>query len=208
MPTLLRLLVTIAACFVLAACDEKSVNPLSDPAKAQADPGVAGIWQVVMEANKPPKEVQILHFVPRNDNWSDIVVVVHDGTGTDRVTQGYRMFPTILGKHRFMNVVSTDNPMGKAPRQPGEYNFLRYELSGRDTLKVWTMNSKWALRTVTDGRLRGTVDRSFVTTVKLIDSSENLASVVQESDPIQSFDGELFTLRRVIPPFLPNAYTK
>ena len=55
---------------ILSACVPESVHPLSDPTQAKVDVRLVGLWSARMD-----KEDAFLHFIPRSDGWTEIVMV-------------------------------------------------------------------------------------------------------------------------------------
>lgn len=192
MPAFLRLLAIVATCLTLAACEDASVNPLSDLSKAQADQALTGFWQMVEDGDsKTGKDVQIIQFVSQKEDWSGIIWTEYDGKA-----KTYRMFPTKLGQFSFMNVV----PIGKFGEmeleQPQPYRLIRYEISDSDTLKLWLIDHDWAHKAIKEGTLKGTMSPRDDDVI-LFDSTENLARVVLEMNPVKVFNKSLMTLKRL-----------
>jgi hypothetical protein len=131
------------------------VNPLSDPAKAEIDKDLTGIWY--SPADKKSGE-GYLAFLP-DTGMTDVILA---GSLGDLMT--FRMFPTIVGERRFMNArfwipqAYLDNLKVEAPFKPGNYILAEYLFPEKDVLEIWLLTSDMTDKAIDQGILKGTKD--------------------------------------------------
>jgi len=183
-------------CLLLASCVTVSVNPLSSPDTAQVDPRLVGNWQA-------KKNHDLFQFTITKGAWMHVKITSENvGDKPD----AYDLFPTVIGKNTFLNVV--DNGKDDQGNPTKGYYFLRYKVSGDHVLHMWMISPDTAAAAVRSGKLQGLIkeDNSPIMGVKpthpdinvtFQDTTANLVAFIQKSDLDDLFSEKMETLYRV-----------
>lgn len=175
----------------LSACIPDSINPLGDPAKAEADPKLSGKWTGMMNG-----EPATLTVTPKEGAALELRVETEGGEGkTDWVLLD--AFPAQIGKQHYVNIKFREEE-GKVYDQTAEnYYICRYLLGDDGSLKIWTMAEQPVVDVIADGRLNGSVEPDKDNrTIHITDSSTVLQAIVEESDPATLFGNAYATFSR------------
>ena len=175
-----RLCAAVLLLLILTACGPaESVNPLSDPLQAKHDEELLGTW-----AGRNEDDTILMHFVPAKKSFTHIVLVGRGKDGADILT--YEMFPTSIGKNRYMNVRNwKPKPQagGKKEDASGKrFFFTKYEIA-EDILTIWTTKNGTIRKAIEQQKLEGEIRKGkHFTSVTITDSSGNLSRFVQSTE--------------------------
>jgi len=187
----LPLLFTLALLLNLTGCLPDSLNPLSTPENATADPRLAGVWY-----GKSGEDEVFLHFVPGQKAEMQVVEVDHEKKGLAHTTL-YTVFPTVLGEQHYLNI----------REEKGEPYFLaHYQLTGNGALTIWLMSENSTAKAIKKGKIKGKVvekssgDHTPQRDITITDTTANLAAFVKKSSPDLLFDQKFATFKKVTLP--------
>ena len=175
---------------ILSACVPESVHPLSDPAQAKVDVRLAGLWLA-----RKDNEDALIHFIPRSDGWTEIVMVSYRNGREAGDWSVFRMFPSRIDGRDYMNV----RFIAEAAERANSENFVlaRYHLSRDDVLSIWSMSGP-AGRSAIEAGLEGSIRKSAFGDDILIEAkSEDLAEFLRGSDIEELFDNMVGPFRRI-----------
>jgi hypothetical protein len=188
---LLLLAAAVAGMAAIAGCvPPESVNPLSDPATAKADPRLAGAFSASLDGGEA-----WLHFNPREGSAIvDVVLIGYDPRDGAMVLH-YEAFPTQIGKYGYLNLRAKkfdDMLETKYERSP-TYIFARYEIAKDGALTLSVMDDTPAEKAINKGEVQGKIskggentDLGTVTgngTFLTADSAKLAAWVAKSTDP-------------------------
>ena len=175
---------------ILSACVPESVHPLSDPAQAKVDVRLAGLWLA-----RKDNEDALIHFIPRSDGWTEVVMVSYRNGREAGDWSVFRMFPSRIDGRDYMNV----RFIAEAAERANSENFVlaRYHLSRDDVLSIWSMSGP-AGRSAIEAGLEGSIRKSAFGDDILIEAkSEDLAEFLRGSDIEELFDNMVGPFRRI-----------
>jgi len=144
----------LALCGLLTSCDIDSVNPLSSPDQARPDQRLMGNW-------RGKKDQDTFRFSMKNTHWMHVVITPRqtdandESSKIDRKPEEYDLFPTVIDKNAFLNVLIIDkDDQGNATKR---YIFVRYSISSGHVLEMWKISQDTAATLVRTGKLKGIV---------------------------------------------------
>lgn len=178
MKNIQRLFFVLAFLSWLSGCAPMSVNPLSDPAAAEIDQRLIGVWY----PQDPEDGHGYVHFVKSQDKgWLDVVIIDYKKSGGVGI-ETFQMFTTKLGQHYFMNMIEMPSKEKEKKNEDEKYNLIFYKfLDG--SLLFRFMSDKLVAQSIERGELKGTVNRGkWGTDVTITDATENLARYILQSD--------------------------
>jgi len=199
-----RLVLGAALCLFLTSCVTDSVNPLSSPDTAKADPRLVGDWL--------GQDQEKFHFSVTNGAWMHVVITPEPTDAADRPSmidnkpEEYDLFPSVIGKNTFLNVVMLGKDDKGNPTKT--YVFIRYKFSGDDILNMWTLSQDLPAAAIRAGKLKGLVKQNDLTLsqparpdvdVTLQDTSANIVKFIQNSNIDDLFKDKMNPLNRVKP---------
>jgi len=173
-----------------------SDNPLSSPDTARPDPRLAGAW--VGKNEDSPDDV--FRFTPTKGAWMHLTITHSD---KKEKPDSYDLFPTVIGKHTFLNVRMIGKDEHGRPLKG--YYIVRYSISSRQVLSMWPLSNEAAAEAVQDGKLKGIIHNQDLpeisahsdVDVTLQDTSANLVRFIQSHDLDDVFDDKMNPLKRV-----------
>ena len=175
---------------ILSACVPESVHPLSDPAQAKVDVRLVGLWSA-----RKDNEDAFLHFIPRSDGWTEIVMVSYRNGREAGEWSAFRMFPSRIDGRDYMNVRFIAETAERAESK--RFVLARYHLSRDDVLSIWSMSGP-AGRSAIEAGLEGSIRKSAFGDDILIEAkSEDLAEFLRGSDIEELFDNMVGPFRRI-----------
>lgn len=155
-----------------------SVNPLSDPATAEIDQRLIGVWY--------PQDTKdghgYVHFVESKDKgWLDVVIIDYKKSGGVGI-ETFQMFTTKLGQHYFMNIIERPLTEEETANEAEKYNLIFYDvLNGNLSFRF--MSDDLVAQSIERGELKGTaVKEKWSKDVTITDTTENLARYILQSD--------------------------
>jgi len=160
-----------------------SVHPLSDPATAEIDKDLLGVWAVDGEEN-----FTVLHVTEGITGQLEVVMVVHKDKGYE--LSQLRAFSSHIAGAHCLNIQLIED----AQASP-ELLFARYELAGGDALKLFLPDAEWLSKAIEDKKLAGEVGRSgdgAMQTIKLTATTDELAKF------FEAHSAEMFKETRVL----------
>lgn len=175
---------------ILTACIPESVHPLSDSAQAKVDVRLVGLWSARID-----NEDAFLHFIPRSDGWTEIVMVSYRRGREAGEWFVLRMFPSRIDGRVYMNL----HFIAEAAERVASKRFLlaRYHLARDGALTVWSMSGSASLSAIEAG-LKGSVGRSPLGDNILIEANPaELVKFLRRSDIEKLFDNRIGPFRRV-----------
>ncbi len=168
-----RILFMALACVSVTACMLQSENPLSDPAQAVRDHRLDGIWHGVMDG-----EEVYLHVGHTEDQFHNVIAVVHK-ENRNIESERYSLFVTVLGDHRFMNVITLE------PKHVDGYVFIRYDITDDRDLMLWWVDYESLREAVERQEIGGEiVTGALIDKVILTDDTPALAEFFGSYDRI------------------------
>ncbi len=184
---------------MLSSCTTVSENPLSSPETSRPDPRLVGAWRGTSDTAHD----SILRFSITKGSWMHVTITE---PGKKEKPESYDLFPTVIGRHTFLNVVMTGKDDKGRPTK--NYFFIRYSISSDHELRMWSMSQDEAASAIREGKLKGIVkeDKNPLTTrrlshpdvdVVLQDTSANLFRYIQKHDVDDLFDDEMSSSKRV-----------
>lgn len=208
--TWLSVVAVAAAAFslvVIAGCEPPlSVNPLSDPASAKADPRLKGVFVANLDGGEA-----WLHFNPRSAGpVVDVVLIGHDDQQGAMVLH-YEGFATQIGSASYLNLRAKkfDDILDQRYTLAPMYLFAKYEIAKDGALTLSVMDDEPATKAIRKKEIDGKVseggalsDEKIVTghgTILTADSAK-LSAWVSKSTDLELFD-VLGVFRKVDPKF-------
>jgi hypothetical protein len=190
-----------AGCLALAGCIPESVNPIAPASQSFVDSRLEGVW---VTHNDGGKDHTYYHFQHRRSegqdkkatvsNWLDIVGIGHNRKGSLE-HNAYAALPARIGKHKYLSYAIEDGHGKK--NASAKYCFARYEFSLRGRLKIYLADNDAFVEAVRSGQLRGKVKTGKDgSSVKITDSSENIAAFVEKTGNAKLFGGKPMLLHR------------
>jgi len=161
-----------------SGCAPMSVNPLSDPATAEIDPRLIGVWY--------PQDTEggrgYVHFVESKDKgWLDVVIIDYKKSGGVGI-ETFQMFTTKLGQRYFMNIIERPLTEEEKKNEDEKYHLIFYEFSDGN-LSFRFMTAELVAQSIERGELKGTaVKTKWTKDVTITDTTENLARYLLQSD--------------------------
>lgn len=178
------------AALILSACVPESVHPLSDPTQAKVDVRLVGLWS----ARKDDGD-SFLHFIPRSDGWTDIVMVSYRDGRAAGDWSVFRMFPSRIDGRDYMNVRFVAEAAERAESK--HFVLARYHLSRDDVLTIWSMSGP-AGRSAIEAGLEGSIRKSAFGDDVLIEAkSEDLVEFLRRGNIEELFDNTVGPFRRI-----------
>ena len=181
------ILLAVAVCFFASGCDD-SKNPLSDPQTSKTDERQVGVWRL-----RNSDGVGYYHIGQAGGKLPGSVMRVVEVTHSQKKLEyphEYLVFPTTLGGKTYLSVTEGKEQQVKLLEEKGwkpevvdSYYILKYQVDG-DKLLVWTMDADAKKRAIESGKIKGVIEKKkdqYASTVKFIDTTENLARFVAEA---------------------------
>ena len=199
----------------IAGCEPpQSVNPLSDPATAKADPRLKGVFVASLDGGEA-----WLHVNPRAAGpVVDVVLIGHDDQQGAMVLH-YEGFATQIGKGSYLNLRAKkfEDILDQRYTLSPMYIFARYEIAKDGALTLSVMDDGPATKAIRKKEIEGKLsegglaaDSNAVTghgTLLTADSAKLSAWVAKSTD--QELFNALGTFKKVDPKFpKPAAKTK
>lgn len=193
-------LLAAALCLLLTSCVTDSVNPLSSPDTAKADPRLVGDWR-----GGTDDDPNTCHFSITKAPWMHVDIIhPKEKSEPNELPDSYDFFPTVLGKETFLNVVMVGKDTQGHPTK--SYMILRYKFTNDHVLHMWMLSDEKAAAAVRTGKLKGLIKdngpalgqpgrRDFDVTLQ--DTSGNVARFIQGSDLDDLFNNKLNGFYRV-----------
>ena len=196
----------------LGACLPISTNPLSDPKTAAVDDRLVGRWSATKEGQTKEKQTPIVDFVRQEEGMTDVLIVESHGKKAADVDLGngvvthfsgrkgkwsaFRMFPSRIAGHAFMNLrlIAPEESQGDFR---GGYLLARYEITEKDKLKVWLLDSRKAEAAIKSGLAGDVKEEAYWSEVTIAASTEEWVSYFQTIDPVRLFSMEFATFQRI-----------
>lgn len=164
---------------LLAGCPE-SIHPVSDPAEADHDAALFGVWRGTFDGDEV-----YLHVGAGERGMTHAVLVEHKQRGGAPQVERYAAFPTRLGKLRLLNVRRTDE--AGAGR---DYAIMKYQVDGKN-LTLWMTSYAVVREDIKAGKLEGKAGDGPLGETRITASSEELARYFEEGDARRLFDKPL-----------------
>lgn len=191
----------------IAGCEPpQSVNPLSDPAAAKADPRLNGVFAANLDG-----DAAWLHFNPRAAGAVvDVILIGHDGQKGAMVLH-YEGFPTQIGTGSYLNLKAKtfDDMFEQRYTLSPNYIFAKYEIAKDGALTLSVMHDGPATKAIRKKEIDGKVSEGgeaagigSITghgTLLTADSAKLSAWISKSTDP-ELFD-VLGTFKKVDPKF-------
>ncbi len=175
---------------ILSACVPESVHPLSDPAQAKVDVRLVGLWSA-----RKDDEDALLHFIPRSDGWTEIVMVSYRNGREAGEWSVFRMFPSRIDGRDYMNVRFIAEAAERAKSK--RFFLARYQLSQDGALTFWSMSGPAADSAIKAG-LKGSVRKGQFGDDILIEAKPaELVEFLRRSDIDELFDNKVGPFRRI-----------
>jgi hypothetical protein len=204
MKTLWPLVLGSALCLLLASCVTDSVNPLSSPDTAHAEPRLVGDWRGGTDSDP-----NTCRFSITKGAWMQVDIIhPKENREPNEPPDSYDFFPTVIGKNTFLNVVMIGKDDEGHPTKA--YLFLRYRFDGNNVLHMWRMSDALSAAAIRAGKLKGLIQQNGVTVaqpaantdvdVVLQDTGANIVKFIQNSDVDELFDNKMNGFYRVKPP--------
>ncbi len=197
---LLRTLALCTAALILTggSCEPPtSLHPLSDPAKAAADPRLVGAWFARLGDGDA-----WLHVIGKTGALLDFVLVGDDGDKGAAVI-AFEGFPSEIKGRRYLNLRTRSSGPYDADVKLGElWTFARYDVAKDGGLTIELMNDDLVAAAVKAGALAGVPTTDGAT--KLSSDGAALGAWIAAQDPAKLFT-KLGTFKRVARPAVPPA---
>ncbi len=137
----------MALCLVLTSCMVTSDNSLSPPETAKPDIKLLGKWQT-------KDDDDVYCFTIKDEHWMHLEVLKKN-----QPSDSYDLFPTTIGKQKFLNVIQlVKDDKGEITRQG--YYIVLYNISPDHVLTTRIMDQDKAAALVKAGKLKGIVKRN------------------------------------------------
>ncbi len=198
MKIMTKIAVLFAACVFLSSCIPDSEKPLSDPALANIDKRLVGVWYFV----NVDGDATYVHFEAKDSHWMQALTVDHMKEGGLRADSDslYEFFISEIGKDRYMNFIVF--PKEKSKEAP-TYFFGKYDILADGSLLIWIMNNEDAVRVAIEaGRLKGVVSgkKDWTQSVRIKDSAEKIIAFITTTDPKTLFTEKAMKLKKIHEP--------
>jgi hypothetical protein len=200
--TPLSLALGAVACLLLSSCVIFSKNPISSPDAAQIDPLLLGDWHAEDDGAK-----QYVRITATDAHWMHLECFPHRNptkVDPDDLPDSYDLFPTVIGKHTFLNVRTVEKDDHGRPTKG--YRLYRYKVHGRK-LQMWLLSQDYLADAIRAGKIKGVIHEDKKTAgsshthpdidIMLTDTSENIAKFIASSDLDDLFSEKMETLYRV-----------
>jgi hypothetical protein len=191
-----------ALCLLLASCVTESVNPLSSPDTAHADPRLVGDWRGGTDSDP-----NICRFSITKAPWMHVDIIhPKEKREPNELPDSYDFFPSVIGKETFLNVVMIGKDDDGLPTKG--YLFVRYKFSGNNVLTMWLMSQEVPAAAIHAGKLKGLIKQNGLTLaqparpdmdVTLLDTSATIVKFIQNSSLDGLFDNKMNGFYRVKP---------
>lgn len=189
-------------CLFLTSCVTDSINPLSSPDTAQADPRLVGEWRGGTDSDP-----NTCRFSITKAPWMHVDIIhPNEKLEPNEQPDSYDFFPTIIGRETFLNLVMVGKDDSGHPAKT--YLFLRYKFSSNNVLQMWMMSDDLSAAAIRAGKLKGLVKQNGTTLgqpsrpdvdVTLRDSSAHIVKFFQGADLDELFNNKLNGFARVKP---------
>ena len=172
-----------AGIVTIAGCEPPlSVNPLSDPSTAKADPKLTGVWATNMNG----AEVW-MHFNPRETGAVvDVLMIGHDPKDGAMVLH-YEGFPSRIGGKGYLNLreKTFPNMWESAYTVSKHYIFARYDFEKDGTLTLSVMDGTPSGDAIRKKEIAGAIrgESEMFSETTLTADSTALAAWVEKSGP-------------------------
>ena len=164
-------------CFLVSACYQSDL-PISPPDSANSDDRLLGVWHGSIEGNDI-----YLHIIHMEKPWLRLIRIVHVNHGGISENSELDMFPSVVGKDRFVNIKfpkTSDTKDEKGPPKDA-YWFYKYEISSKGVMTVSVIDYPAIKECIDAGRLAGKAwESTWSTNVNITDSSERIRSFLVE----------------------------
>lgn len=175
---------------ILSACVPESVHPLSDPEQAKVDARLVGLWSARMDG-----EDAFLHFIPRSDGWTEIVMVSYRNDREAGEWLVFRMFASRIDGRDYMNVRFIAEAGEKSASK--RFFLARYQLSQDDALTIWSM-SEPAVESAIKAGLKGSVKKGqFDDDIVIEAEAAELAEFLRRGNIEALFGNKIGPFRRI-----------
>ncbi len=182
--------------FGLAACLPESTHPISDPAAAEPDKRLTGMWY-----GGPPNELSdhyFASFLPQDDNSTDIFTISFDDDGGEWIR--FSMTPSTVGDHTYMNILYRDQSDDEDFFE--NYLLCYYFIDDEGRLQIWSFSNEVISEAIENG-LPGTVkEGSWVSDIEITASSEELHAFLLAQDPKVLFTEPVGIYEKIEPPIV------
>ena len=145
------ILLMLSALSLSSCCPPTSTHSLSSPDEAEYDERLGGTW--IHESKSG--DIGFLHIGKAEGNLTRAIAVETAGSGKLEHTV-FTLFPTRLDSGRYLNVEAGAFLENHA-REPSGYLIVRYELSGRNELSVFSMGKDPLEKAIRSGELKGEI---------------------------------------------------
>jgi len=200
MKPLCSLVLGSALCLLLTSCVTESVNPLSSPDTAKADPRLVGDWRGGTDSDP-----NICRFSITKAPWMHVDIIhPNEKREPNELPDSYDFFPSVIGKETFLNVVVIGKDDDDRPTKG--YLFVRYKFSGNNVLTMWLMSQEVPAAAIHAGKLKGLVKQNGLTLadpsrpdidVTLEDTGANIVKFIQNSNLDDLFNNKMNRLYRI-----------
>ena len=168
---------SIILCAACLGCGVQSLQPLSDPAKAQVDDRLISVWKF-RDAGELGQGEMFLHVGKKQlgpEGVAQCIFIQHSGGSTMSISKA-AMFTTVIGEDKILNVRwATDS-------NDGRYAFFRYDFHEGD-LQLYPPRSTVVAEAVRRGELEGSISSGVLAPhVALRSTSDELYKFVAQSD--------------------------
>ncbi|MCC7326169.1 MAG: hypothetical protein IT521_05125 [Burkholderiales bacterium] len=136
----------------LAGCKVDSINPISPPEAAHADPALYGLWRY-----REKDELVYVHIGPEHslvksaDQGRPLRIVIVDHKPGGVTDEAYTAYASRAGKQRYLNIVQAEGN-----KEVG-FLFVRYTLANPNTLRFSMIEDAALQAAIGAGRIAGTV---------------------------------------------------
>lgn len=199
----------LAVCgLLLTGCFPQFEQPVSDPALAQQDLDLHGLWV----HQQSEAGLQYLHIGGESEKPLDanreepelglMRLIYSSYDAKSRKLGGpltFRFFASHVGDVAIANLVLPFE--GSTETGPTTFWLMKYRVSGNQ-LETWTMNNDAAAQAVESGALRGIVEREGrrIKRVLISDSSENVATFLAQGGHTRLFPDDQKTVYQRVNP--------
>lgn len=158
----------------LAACIPQSLNPLTPPGKEIADPAILGTWSW-----QEKDETIYLHMgIDKKNGGFKAVLVDHQVDGKIEISE-FSGHTSRLGNNTYLNLKWL-----KPEDNLRDYLILKYVVTG-NRFSFDMMDNDVIKNAIAERKLKGSIHESkWLTTVRLTDTSDQLADFVIKNDKL------------------------
>jgi hypothetical protein len=178
--------------FLLSGCVLTSVNPLGNPEAPVTDPDLPGLW-----VRSDPSDEGYMLITDNQDGYYSFFTLDQNYKSEDKLF--YKGFVTEIGGKKFLSIkMISINRLTQVIIEP-EYNLAYYRIDNKDQLVLSLLSKKFFEDAVNAGSLKGeiTVSKYSNTSVKLTDTTENLAAFISAQDINALIDPEPMNFRKM-----------